>query len=88
VSGPLTSLLENITIPPQLALTLLDTPVSDAWIPAVNQLETLLISIPAYSKGKGDGRSLSNIQVKVKAAKDLEGVAEGLRIVVRHIRNI
>ncbi|KAF9518469.1 hypothetical protein BS47DRAFT_1421010 [Hydnum rufescens UP504] len=87
VSGPLTSLLANITIPPQLALTLLDTPVSDAWIPAVNQLETLLISIPAYSKGKSEGNNPSSIQVKVRAAKDLEGVAEGLRIVVYSNQN-
>jgi hypothetical protein len=62
--------------------------VSDAWIPAVNQLETLLISVPAYSKGKVEGSGPSNFHVKVKAAKDLEGVAEGLRIVVRYLRDL
>lgn len=57
---------------------ILETPVTDKWIPAVQQLEALIDSIAVQAHaGRLDADS-----VNVKAAKDLEGVAEGLRIAV------
>lgn len=78
VAQPLGELITTITIPPQLATTLLDTPISDAWIPAIKQLEALMESISAHANAS---RTTSDA-VNVKAAKDLEGVAEGVRIAV------
>ncbi|KAF8341320.1 Sac2 family-domain-containing protein [Cantharellus anzutake] len=80
VFSNISQLVSSITIPPELALTILDEPVSDAWIPAIQQLETLIVSISAHASGIHlDGLSAPR-QPKSKAAKDLEGVVEGLRI--------
>ncbi|KAF8318104.1 Vps52-domain-containing protein [Clavulina sp. PMI_390] len=76
IALPLADLLTEITIPPQLVTTILDTPISDSWIASIKQLEGLLDSISTHataSKTTADA-------VSVKAARDLEGVAEGLRI--------
>ena len=82
ISRNLSQLLSSITIPPELALTILDKPVSDSWIPAIQQLEALIVSISNHANGiNGDGTNLPR-QTKSKAAKDLEGVVEGLRIMV------
>jgi hypothetical protein len=79
VAQPLGELITTITIPPQLATTILDTPISDAWIPAIKQLEALIESISAHANAS---RTTSSDAVNVKAAKDLEGVIEGVRIAV------
>lgn len=79
MAQPLSELISAIAIPPQLALTILDTPVTDAWVPAIRQLESLLDTISLHANAS---RAASDA-VNVKAAKDLEGVAEGLRIAVR-----
>jgi hypothetical protein len=81
VAQPLESLLSAITIPPQVALTILDTPVSDKWIPPIHDLEALLDSLLSHGRRReSDSAGLP----AVKAAKDIEGVAEGLRIVASH----
>ncbi len=62
------SLIADLTIPPQLATTLLDTNVGEPWIDAVAQLEARMGSI--QTRGR------------VKASKDLGDVAQALGIVV------
>ncbi|KAH8830476.1 vacuolar sorting protein [Flagelloscypha sp. PMI_526] len=67
IEKPLSSLISDIAISPQTARTILDTDVGEAWIPAVQDFEKRLETI----KSRG----------RVKAARDLGDVAEGLRIV-------
>lgn len=67
IERPLASLIADLTIPPQLATTLLDTNVGEPWIDAVAQLEARLGSI--QTRGR------------VKASKDLGDVAQALGIV-------
>ena len=62
------SLIADLTIPPQLATTILDASVGESWIDAVAQLEARLSSIKARGR--------------VKASKDLGDVAQALGIVV------
>ena len=68
IEKPLTNLLNEITISPSLATLILDSPVGDAWLPAVEELEQKM--------------QLTGSRSRVKAAKDLAEVTEGLRIVV------
>ncbi|KAF8450537.1 Vps52-domain-containing protein [Boletus edulis BED1] len=67
IEKPLSSLISDLTIPPTLATTLLDTEVGEAWIPAVTDFERRLNALRARSR--------------VKAARELVDVVEALRIV-------
>lgn len=67
IERPLASLLTDITIAPSLATTILDTNVGEPWIEAIEEFEQRLIT--------------SRARTRVKAARDLGDVAEGLRIV-------
>ncbi|KAF8974178.1 Sac2 family-domain-containing protein [Flammula alnicola] len=67
IERPLSSLLSEITIPPSLASTILDTNVGEPWIDAIMDFERRLNTSKARSR--------------VKAARDLGEVIEGLRIV-------
>ena len=69
IERPLSSLLSDITIAPSLAANILDTNVGEPWLEAIEQFEKRLIT--------------SRSRTRVKAARDLGEVAEGLRIVVR-----
>ena len=68
IEKPLSNLLVDLTIPPPLATVILDTPVSDQWIEAIGEFERRLEAL--------------KLRGRVKAARDLHEVAEGLRIVV------
>ncbi|EGO27851.1 hypothetical protein SERLADRAFT_383475, partial [Serpula lacrymans var. lacrymans S7.9] len=67
IEKPLSNLLSDMTIPPSLATLILDTDVGEPWIPAIDDFERRLDALKARSR--------------VKAARDLAEVAEGLRIV-------
>ncbi|KAH8105951.1 Vps52-domain-containing protein [Cristinia sonorae] len=67
IEKPLSNLLLDFCIPPPLATLILDTDVGEPWIPAIGELERRLIAL--------------KLRVRVKAARDLTDVAEGLRIV-------
>ncbi|KAF7967329.1 hypothetical protein HWV62_34707 [Athelia sp. TMB] len=67
IEKPLSNLLSDVTVPPTLATLILDTPVSEKWLPAMVEFEHRLDTLRARSR--------------VKAARDLGEVAEGLRIV-------
>ncbi|EJU06414.1 hypothetical protein DACRYDRAFT_103359 [Dacryopinax primogenitus] len=67
IERPLSQLLGELAIPPELALLILDNGVNDTWIPAIEELEIKLDTIQQ--------------RTRVKAAKDLSEVSEGLRIV-------
>lgn len=67
IERPLSSLISEITVPPALMTLILDTNVGEPWIDAVQDLERRLM--------------LSKARVRVKAARDLGEVSEGLRIV-------
>jgi len=64
----LSNLLSEITIPPSLATIVLDTSVGEPWIDAITDFERKLHT--------------SKTRTRVKAARDLGEVVEGLRIVV------
>ncbi|ETW83870.1 hypothetical protein HETIRDRAFT_155219 [Heterobasidion irregulare TC 32-1] len=66
IEKPLSSLLTELTIPPPLATTILDSDVGEAWIPAIEDFERRLERLKSRSR--------------VRAARDLAEVAEGLRI--------
>ena len=68
VERPLSSLISDITISPPLAAIILDTNVGDPWINAIIEFERHLV--------------ISKARTRVKAARDLAEVIEGLRIVV------
>ena len=68
IERPLSSLLSDIMIPPSLATTLLDTNVGEPWIDAIMDFERRMMTAKA--------------RLRVKAARDLGEVVEGLRIVV------
>ena len=59
----------DLTIPPPLATTILDTNVGEPWLSAIDDFELRL--------------EATKVRGRVKAARDLSEVAEGLRIVVR-----
>ncbi|KAL0577068.1 Vacuolar protein sorting-associated protein 52 [Marasmius crinis-equi] len=67
IEKPLSNLITDITIPPSVAATILDSDVSEAWIPAIETFERQL--------------EMTKTRARVKAARDLNEVAEGLRIV-------
>ncbi|KAG2042285.1 vacuolar sorting protein [Suillus americanus] len=67
IEKPLSSLLSDLAIPPSLAITILDTDVGEPWIATVTNFERRL--------------DLLKVRSRVKAARDLGDVAEGLRIV-------
>ncbi|KAF8165468.1 vacuolar sorting protein [Crassisporium funariophilum] len=67
IERPLSSLLSEITIPPPLAAIILDTNVGEPWIDAIIDFERRLVK--------------SRARTRVKAARDLAEVIEGLRIV-------
>jgi len=68
IEKPLSSLLNDLTISPNLAETILDTDVGEQWLTVIPELERRLSTL--------------NARKRVKAARDLAEVAEGLRIVV------
>ncbi|KAJ7498765.1 vacuolar sorting protein [Mycena latifolia] len=67
IEKPLSNLITDITIPPYLATLILDSDVGESWILAIEEFERRLDT--------AKGRS------RVKAARDLGEVSEGLRIV-------
>ncbi|KAF8195726.1 Sac2 family-domain-containing protein [Mycena galopus ATCC 62051] len=67
IEKPLASLITDITVPPYLATLILDSDVGEAWILGIEEFERRLDT--------AKGRS------RVKAARDLGEVTEGLRIV-------
>lgn len=67
IEKPLSSLLSDLAIPPSLAVTILDTDVGEPWIATITDLERRL--------------DILKVRSRVKAARDLGDVAEGLRIV-------
>ncbi|GLB33953.1 putative vps52 / Sac2 family protein [Lyophyllum shimeji] len=67
IEKPLSNLLSDIVIPPDLATLILDSPVGEPWIVAIEDFENRLVTTKARSR--------------VKAARDLGEVVEGLRIV-------
>ncbi|KAG2154933.1 vacuolar sorting protein [Suillus bovinus] len=69
IEKPLSSLLSDLAIPPSLAITILDTDVGEPWIATITDLERRL--------------DLLKVRSRVKAARDIGDLAEGLRIVVR-----
>lgn len=68
IERPLSSLISDITIPPSLATLILDSDVGEQWITAICDFERRL--------------DILETRARVKAARDLGEVAEGLRIVV------
>ena len=69
IEKPLSNLLSDVTISPALASLILDSDVGEPWIGAIDDFERRLDTL--------------NSRSRVKAARDLGEVAEGLRIVVR-----
>ncbi|KAF4574958.1 hypothetical protein EYR36_006312 [Pleurotus pulmonarius] len=67
IEKPLSHLISDIVVPPPLATLILDTDVGEPWISAIQDFEKKLETIKARSR--------------VKAARDLMEVVEGLRIV-------
>ncbi|TFK75767.1 Vps52-domain-containing protein [Pluteus cervinus] len=67
IEKPLSGLITELTVPPSLSLLILDTDVGENWIGAMEDFERRLETSKARSR--------------VKAARDLGEVAEGLRIV-------
>lgn len=70
IEKPLSSLVASIAIPPDLLRLVLDSQVSDAWFPAVEALDGLLVEI---DRRKG----------RVRAVAEVEKVADGLKHTVR-----
>jgi len=70
IERPLSNLLLDLCISPSNTTTILDTDVSEEWLPVIVDFESKFIALKA--------------RLKVKAARDLAEVAEGLRIVVSH----
>ena len=56
-------------LPPQLSTIILDTEVGEPWISAIEDFERRLVMVKS--------------RVRVKGARDLAEVSEGLRIAVR-----
>ncbi|KAJ8523544.1 hypothetical protein ONZ45_g119 [Pleurotus djamor] len=67
IEKPLSQLISDIVIPPPLATLILDTDVGEPWIVAIGDFEKRLETVKARSR--------------VKAARDLAEIIEGLRIV-------
>ena len=71
IERPLSNLLVDLTIPPPLATLILDTQVGDPWVDSIVEFESRFEAL--------------KLRGRVKAARDLSEVAEGLRIVVCRI---
>ena len=69
IEKPLSNLLTDVTLPPSLLTTILDTDVGENWTTAIVELERHLETLKSRSR--------------VKAVRDLGEVAEGVWIVVR-----
>ncbi|KAK0498618.1 vacuolar sorting protein [Armillaria luteobubalina] len=67
IEKPLSSLITDIAIPPSIATVILDTDVGEPWIDIIDDFERRLDTCKA--------------RARVKAARDVGEVAEGLRIV-------
>lgn len=67
IEKPLSKLVSELTISPALILTILDTEVGESWIPVIGDFERRLDAL--------------EVRARVKAARDLGDVSEGLRIV-------
>ncbi|KAF7793700.1 hypothetical protein EIP86_004816 [Pleurotus ostreatoroseus] len=67
IERPLSNLLADLTIPPPSATLILDTKVGEPWIAAIEDFERRLEAL--------------RLRGRVKAARDLTEVSEGLRIV-------
>ncbi|KAH9938264.1 Sac2 family-domain-containing protein [Fomitopsis serialis] len=67
IEKPLSNLLVDLCIPPELATIILDTPVGEPWNEAIGEFESRLNAL--------------KVRARVKAARDLTEVAEGMRIV-------
>ncbi|KAI6134979.1 Vps52-domain-containing protein [Pisolithus croceorrhizus] len=67
IEKPLSKLVSELTIPPALILTILDTEVGESWIPVIDDFEGRLDTL--------------EVRARVKAARDLGDISEGLRIV-------
>ncbi|KAI6163061.1 vacuolar sorting protein [Pisolithus thermaeus] len=67
IEKPLSKLVSELTIPPALILTILDTEVGEPWIPVIDDFEGRLDTL--------------EVRTRVKAARDLRDISEGLRIV-------
>ncbi|KAI0251297.1 vacuolar sorting protein [Lactifluus subvellereus] len=68
IEEQLESLVSDLTLPPNLVTTILDTDVGEPWIPVITDFERRLEEL--------------KVRGRVRAARDLGEVAEGLRIVV------
>ncbi|KAF9653375.1 vacuolar sorting protein [Thelephora ganbajun] len=68
IERPLSSLITDICLPPSLITTILDTDVSDAWIPSIGELEQHLDTLQARGR--------------VKAAKDMVELMAQVQLVV------
>ncbi|KAL1701623.1 Sac2 family-domain-containing protein [Schizophyllum commune] len=66
IEKPLSNLVSDIIIPPPLATLILDTQPGEPWIPAIEDFERRLVT--------------SRARTRVKAARDLGDVMEGLKI--------
>ncbi|KAG8743361.1 hypothetical protein FRC10_012165 [Ceratobasidium sp. 414] len=66
IERPLSQLLQELCIPPDLAITILDTNISEPWLQAVATLEEKMMALEA--------------RARVRASKDLSEAAEALRI--------
>ena len=62
------SLISDVTLSPGVVNTILNTDVGESWIPAISEFELRLEGL--------------KVRGRVRAARDLGEVAEGLRIVV------
>ncbi|KAI0030717.1 vacuolar sorting protein [Vararia minispora EC-137] len=67
IEKPLSNLISNLILPPPLATTILDTDVGESWIPAIEDFERRLEALKS--------------RARVRAARDLSEVTEGVRIV-------
>ncbi|KAL4076112.1 vacuolar sorting protein [Scleroderma citrinum] len=67
IEKPLSKLVSELAIPPAVTLTILDTEVGESWIPVIDDFERRLETLRA--------------RARVKAARDLGDLSEGLRIV-------
>ncbi|KAG9015884.1 hypothetical protein FRB90_004305 [Tulasnella sp. 427] len=66
IERPLSQLLSDLSISPDLVTTILDTPVAEPWIAVIEEFQQKLQSVKVRSR--------------VKAARDLAELVEGLRI--------
>ncbi|KAI6130398.1 vacuolar sorting protein [Pisolithus croceorrhizus] len=63
IEKPLSKLVSELTIPPALILTILDTEVGESWIPVIDDFEGRLDTL--------------EVRARVKAARDLGDISEG-----------